>query len=35
MLAAFLLPLGGAAAETFTERLLRSDMQTRTRIGVS
>ncbi len=27
-LAAFLLPLGGAAAETFTERLLRSDMQT-------
>jgi hypothetical protein len=28
MLAAFLLPLGGAAAETFTEQLLRSDMQT-------
>jgi hypothetical protein len=28
MLAAVLLPLGGAAAETFTETLLRSDMQT-------
>ena len=27
-LAAFLLPLGGAAAETFTERLLRDDVQT-------
>jgi hypothetical protein len=26
-LAAFLLPLGGAAAETFTEQLLRGDVQ--------